>query len=46
MLLGGIGGAVAGIAIGKRMAARKGLLEQLFAIVVIAVGGYIIATTM
>lgn len=46
MLLGGIGGAVAGIAIGKRMAARKGLLEKLFAIVVIAVGGYIIATTL
>ncbi|MCR5869712.1 MULTISPECIES: sulfite exporter TauE/SafE family protein [unclassified Sphingomonas] len=42
MLLGGVAGAVAGIALGKRMAARKGLLEKLFAIVVIAVGLYLI----
>ena len=46
MLLGGIGGAVAGIALGKRMAARKGLLERLFAVVVIAVGGYLVATNL
>lgn len=46
MLLGGVAGAVAGIALGKRMVAHKGLLEKLFAILVIAVGGYIIATSM
>ncbi|HEV7287678.1 sulfite exporter TauE/SafE family protein [Sphingomonas sp.] len=46
MLVGGIAGAAAGIALGRRMAARKGLLEKLFAIVVIAVGGYITATSM
>ena len=46
MLLGGIAGAVAGIALGKRMAARKGLLERLFAIVVIAVGGYLVVTAI
>ena len=42
MLVGGVGGAVAGIALGKRLAARKGLLERLFAVVVIAVGLYLI----
>lgn len=46
MLVGGIAGAAAGIALGKHMAARKGLLEKLFAIVVIAVGGYLVATAM
>lgn len=46
MLVGGIAGAAAGIALGKRMAARKGLLERLFAIVVIAVGGYLVITAM
>ncbi|MFN4096335.1 MAG: sulfite exporter TauE/SafE family protein, partial [Sphingomonas sp.] len=46
MLLGGVAGAMAGIVLGKRLAARKGLLEKLFAIVVIAVGGYIVATTL
>ncbi len=46
MLVGGVAGAMAGIVLGKRLAARKGLLEKLFAIVVIAVGGYIIATTL
>lgn len=46
MLVGGVAGAMAGIVLGKRLAARKGLLEKLFAIVVIAVGGYIVATTL
>ncbi len=46
MLVGGIAGAAAGIALGKRLAARKGLLERLFAIVVIAVGGYLVITAM
>lgn len=46
MLFGGVAGAAVGIALGKRLAARKGLLERLFAIVVIAVGGYLVITAM
>lgn len=38
---GGIFGAVAGIALGRRMATHKGLLERLFAIIVIVVGCYV-----
>lgn len=45
MLAGGAIGAAVGIATGKRMAARKGLLERLFAAVVIAVGGYVMLTS-
>lgn len=41
LVAGGAGGAVAGIALGKRLAARKGLLERVFAIVVIGVGAYV-----
>lgn len=41
LLLGGVGGAALGIRLGKRMAARKGLLERIFAVVVIAVGLYL-----
>lgn len=43
MVAGGVGGAVAGIALGRRLAASKGLLERIFALVVIAVGAYVIA---
>jgi len=41
MIAGGIGGAVLGIALGRKMAARKGLLERLFAVTVIVVGAYV-----
>jgi len=41
LLLGGVGGAALGIRLGKRMAARKGLLERIFAVVVIEVGLYL-----
>lgn len=41
LLLGGVGGAALGIRLGKRMAARKGLLERIFAVAVIAVGLYL-----
>lgn len=42
MIAGGAGGAAIGIAMGRRMAARKGLLERLFAATVIAVGVYVV----
>jgi uncharacterized membrane protein YfcA len=41
LIAGGVGGAIAGIAIGRLMAMRKGLLERAFAMVVIAVGAYV-----
>lgn len=41
LVAGGVVGAATGIALGKRLAARKGLLEHLFAAVVIAVGAYV-----
>ncbi|WP_164523229.1 TSUP family transporter [Sphingomonas koreensis] len=41
LLLGGVGGAALGIRLGKRMAARKGLLKRIFAVLVIAVGLYL-----
>lgn len=44
LVLGGIAGALAGIALGKRLGGRKGLLERSFAVLVIAVGGYVVAS--
>jgi len=41
MIVGGAAGAVIDIAVGRRMAARKGLLERLFAVTVMAVGTYV-----
>jgi uncharacterized membrane protein YfcA len=41
LIAGGIGGAALGIALGKRLAAHKGLLERLFAMLVILIGCYI-----
>lgn len=41
LVTGGAFGAAAGIALGKRLATRKGLLERLFAVVVIVVGVYV-----
>lgn len=41
MIAGGVGGSVIGIALGHRIASRKGLLERVFALTVIAVGVYV-----
>lgn len=41
LVAGGAVGSVIGLLLGRRLAARKGLLEKLFAAVVIAVGVYI-----
>jgi len=41
LIVGGIGGSVAAIALGRRLAARKGVLERLFAGVVVIVGCYV-----
>jgi len=45
LVVGGIAGSAAGILLGRRLGARKGLLEKLFAGVVIAVGGYVLLAT-
>ena len=45
LIAGGVGGTIAGIALSKVLGARKGMLERGFAIIVIAVGGYVIATS-
>jgi len=41
LIAGGIGGSALGMALGRRLAAHKGLLERLFAALVIAVGCYV-----
>ncbi|MBO9712447.1 sulfite exporter TauE/SafE family protein [Sphingomonas sp.] len=41
LVAGGIAGALLGVLGGRRLAARKGLLERLFAVVVIGVGCYV-----
>ena len=46
LVAGGIAGTAAGIALGRVMGARKGLLERGFAGVVIAVGGYVFASSV
>lgn len=46
LVAGGVGGTIAGVALGRTLSARKGLLERGFAGVVIAVGGYVIATSV
>nr|WP_047169190.1 sulfite exporter TauE/SafE family protein [Sphingomonas sp. Y57] len=46
LVAGGVGGTIAGIAAGKMLGARKGLLERGFAAVVIAIGGYIVASSL
>lgn len=43
LVVGGMGGAVAGIVLGRRLATRKGLLERIFACVVILAGAYVVA---
>lgn len=46
LIMGGVGGTLAGISLGKMLGARKGLLERGFAAVVISVGGYAIASAL
>jgi uncharacterized membrane protein YfcA len=46
LVAGGVGGTIAGIALGKRIGTRKGLLERGFAGLVIAVGGYVVASSI
>lgn len=41
LVAGGLVGAVTGIALGKKLGAREGLLERGFAALVIAIGGYV-----
>ncbi len=45
LVMGGIVGTIGGITLGKVVGTRKGMLERGFAVVVIAVGGYVIATS-
>ncbi|MDE0933160.1 MAG: sulfite exporter TauE/SafE family protein [Novosphingopyxis baekryungensis] len=42
LIAGGIGGAAAGMALGRRLSARKGLLERIFAGLVIVIGVYVV----
>ncbi|APR53200.1 sulfite exporter TauE/SafE family protein [Sphingomonas koreensis] len=46
LVTGGIGGTITGIKLGKVVGSRKGVLEKGFAAVVIAVGGYVTATSI
>ncbi|MEH3039102.1 MAG: sulfite exporter TauE/SafE family protein [Sphingomonas paucimobilis] len=46
LVAGGVAGTVAGLALGKLLGTRKGLLERGFAAVVIAVGGYVFASSL
>lgn len=45
LVAGGVGGTIAGITLSKVLGTRKGMLERGFAVVVIAVGGYVIASS-
>ena len=42
LILGGFGGTQLGILLGRRLAGYKGLLERIFAVVVLLVGTYVI----
>ncbi|MGW8135664.1 sulfite exporter TauE/SafE family protein [Sphingomonas zeae] len=46
LVAGGVGGTIAGIALGKLLGTRKGLLERGFAAMVIAIGAYITASSI
>ena len=46
LVVGGVAGAIGGIALGKVLGTRKGLLERGFAAVVIAVGTYVTASSL
>lgn len=41
MVMGGAGGALAGISLGRRLSMHKGLMERIFAILVMAMGLYV-----
>lgn len=46
LVMGGIGGTIGGIALGKLLSGRKGLLERGFAAAVIAIGAYIAVSSI
>lgn len=46
LIAGGVVGTVVGIRLGRLLGARKGLLERGFAAVVIAVGAYVVASSL
>jgi len=46
LIAGGVGGTAAGIALGRTLGTRKQLLKRGFAILVIAVGGYVVASSL
>lgn len=46
LVAGGVGGTIAGIGLGKMLGTRKGLLERSFAIVVVAIGTYLTASSL
>ncbi len=46
LVAGGVGGTIAGIALGRTLGARRGLLERGFAALVIAVGGFVVASSV
>jgi len=46
LVAGGVGGTIAGIALGKLLGTRKGLLERGFAAMVMAIGAYITASSI
>lgn len=46
LVAGGVAGSLAGIALGKRLAARRRVLEVGFAVVVIAVGVYVVVRSL
>ena len=46
LVAGVVAGTIAGIALGKVLGTHKGLLERGFAAVVIAVGTYVMASTL
>lgn len=46
LIVGGIVGTLGGIAAGRLLGARKGLLERLFAVIVVGVGGYVVAASL
>jgi uncharacterized membrane protein YfcA len=46
LVTGGVGGTIIGITLSKVLGTRKGLLERGFAMIVIAVGGYVVASSL
>ena len=46
LVAGGVGGTIAGLALGRSLGSRKGLLERGFAAIVVAVGAYVIASSL